>query len=178
MLKLQLECFLKSSSASLPFHQRKTQEALRFYDDFLSDYPVHILRLEHDARLTLSIITHDSPLAIQRITSISVRPPDGEFVELEMAQSVYEETVKAMAFLQPSKFKSKRMHEISPYFGQVERKYVRLAVKLRVLLNPPLSREIDMHHSIYCKIIHPLAKLRLHRFLGMFENQTKHNVHA
>ena len=95
-----------------------------------------------------------------------------------MAQSVYEETVEAMAFLQPSKLKSKRMHEISPSFGQADRKYVRLTVKLRVLLNPPFSREIDMHHCIYCKIVHPRARLRLHRLLGVFANQTKHDMDA
>ena len=177
-MKLRVDSFLKSGNASVPFHRRKTQEALRFYDDALSAYPVHILRLEHDSRLTLNIITHNSPLTIEKITSISVKAPDEEFVELEMAQRVHEETVEATAFLQPSKFKSRRMHEISPHFGSVDRKYVKLTVKLRLLLNPPFSREVDMHHCIYCKITHPRAKLRLHRLLGMFENQARHNVYA
>ena len=177
-MKLRVDCFLKSSNVSVPFHQRETQEALRFYDDFLPDDPVHILRLEHDSRLTLNIITHNSPLTIEKITSISVKAPDEGFVELEMAQRVHEETVEATAFLQPSQFKSRRMHEISPYFGLVDRKYVKLTVKLRLLLNPPLSREVEMHRCIYCKIIHPQAKLHLHRFLGMFENQAKHDVYA
>ena len=178
-LTSHVECFLKSSNPSMAFHLRKTQEALRFFDDFLPDHPVHILRLEHDARLTFRItLDPHSPVAIERIVRFSVKLVDEDFVELEMVQRDRGETVEAMAFLQPSKLLSKKWHVVSPSFGLIERKYVALTVKLRILLSAPISQEIDMSHILYFKIVHSRARLRLHRFLRMFENQAEHDIHA
>ena len=174
-----MECFLKSSHASTPFHQRRAQEALRFYGDSLPDDPVHVLRLGQDARLRLRITPgSDVPFTIQNVLSFSVKPPGEGFVPLEMVLNRKGETVELMALLQPSAFRSKELHAASPFFAGAQRTYVKLTLRVRVLLDVPFCRAMDLYHSVYCKMVKPRSKLRFCRMLRVFENQKDHNVNA
>ena len=176
-LQLIPEVFRKSSRPSDPFHLRETQEALRFYDDYLPDHPVHILRLGQDILLRLRL-TQDaaSPFTVHRIASLSAKMRDEAMVELQTVQTGQGETMEAVALVRPSDFDAGgRLNAISPSFGLVDRKYVQLAVQIRIQLSAPFRGEIDLLRNIYVKIVHPRNKLRLHRWLGMFENQDQHD---
>ena len=174
-MQLRPEVFRKSSRPTDAFYLRETQEALRFYDDYLPDHPVHILRLGHDALLRLRL-TQDaaSPFTVHRIVSLSVKAKDEAMVELQTVQMGQSQTMEAVALLRPSDFAAGgRLNAISPSFGLVDRKYVRLAVQIRIQLSAPVRTEVNLSHCIYVKIVHPRRKLRLYRWLGMFENQDK-----
>ena len=177
--KARVECFLRSSSPLLPFHERSTQEALRFVDEFLPRYPVHILRLEQDNLLRFDVtLNRYLPFVVEKVVAFRVKTPDEDFVELEMTERRHGQGIEAIGHLAPSKFTSNKMHVISPYFGLVDRKYVKLTVKVRVAVDGPLRKEIDLYQLIYVKIVHPRARLFLHRMLKMFENQDQHDINA
>ena len=174
-LTLRVECFRQTSSPAAPFHLREAKETLRFYDDFLPDHPVYLLRLERDARLRLGVKpTEELAIPIEGIVTVRIESPDGDLVEVETVQTRRDKIVEAVFLLQPSKFKSKKLHVISPYFGLVDRKYVRLTVRVRILLGAPFRREVDLCQPLYCKIVHPRSRLRFHRWIGMFENGKEH----
>ena len=174
-----MECFLKSSHASTPFHQRRAQEALRFYGNSLPDDPVHVLRLEQDARLCLRITPdRDLPFTVHNVLSFSVKPPGQGFVPLEMVLNRKGETVEVMALLKPSELPSKELHAVSPFFAGPQRTYVKLTLRVSILLDVPFCRAVDLYHSVYCKVVHPHSKLRLCRMLRVFENQKDHDVYA
>ena len=178
-MELRPEVYRKSSRPSDPFHLRRTQEALRFHDDYVHDHPIHILRLGHDVLLRLRL-TQDaaSPFTIDRIVALSVKISDEQTVQLQMVQLGQNESLEAVGLLRPSDFDAGgKMNRISPSFGMVDRKYVRLAVQIRIHLNVPLRADVDLRHVIYVKIVRPRSKLRLHRWLRMFENQDQHDIH-
>ena len=178
-LKMKVECFLKSNNPSKAFHLKNTQEVLRFFDDFLEKYPVYILRLGHDNRLRFYITLDEaSPFAIDSVLSCSIKPPDGDFEEIEMIQICQDGVTEIVALLRPSSFRSVRLNIVSPYFGLVDAKYVNLTIRIRVALSAPFRREVDLYQPLYCKIIHPQSRLPFHRFIRMFENQDEHDVNA
>ena len=161
-LTFQAEHFANSGSADFPFNLREAEMAERFYDDSLPGHPVHVLRLDQDARLHLRITTQDTiPFSVEGVVAIRVAPPDSDFVELEAVQSRQHDALDIVALLQPSKFLSKKMRTKTSTFGVGERKYLKLAIQLRVLLGAPFRREVDLYYHIYCKIIHPRTRLRL-----------------
>ena len=178
-VQLRPELFRKSSHPDDPFQLRETQEALRFYDDYLPDHAVHILRRGQDVLLRVRL-TQDaaSPFTIHRIVALSAKVEDEETVELDTVQTGQGETTEAVALLRPSDFDAGgRLNAISPFFGPVDRKYVRLAVFIRIQLSAPFRAEVNLLQSMYVKIVRPRTKLRLRRLLRMFVNQDQHNVH-
>ena len=176
---MKVECFLKSNNPSKAFHLKNTQEVLRFFDDFLEKHPVYILRLGHESRLRFHITLDEaSPFAIDSVISCSIKPPDGEFAEIEMIQNCQRGVIEIVALLRPSSFKSPRLNAVSPYFGLVDAKYVNLMIRIRVALSAPVYREVDLYQPLYCKIIHPQSRLSFQRFIRMFENQDEHDVNA
>ena len=176
---MHVECFLKSNNHSKAFHLKVTQEVLRFFDDFLKEHPVYIFRLGQENRLRFLVtLNRASPFVIDRVVSCSVKPPDEDFVEIEMKQTSQNGVTEILALLRPSSFKSTRLNVISPYFGLVDVKYVNLTIRIRLVLSAPFRREVDLYQSLYCKIIHPQSRLRFHRFVRMFENQDEHDINA
>ena len=178
-LEMKVECFLKSNNPLKAFHLKDTQEVLRFFDDFLEKYPVYILRLGQDIRLRFHItLDKASSFVIDSVISCSIKPPDGDFEEIDMTQRRQDGVTEVLALLKPSAFKSTRLNVISPYCGLVDVKYVNLTARIRVALSAPFRQEVDLYQPLYCKIIHPQSRLRFHRFIRMFENQDEHDVNA
>ena len=171
---LQIECFSKRSDPEAPFHSREATEALQFRDASLSGHPVHLLRKGRNARLRLGV-EPDAELAfpIEGIVTVCAQAPDEEFIELETVQSRRGKTVEALAALRPANFRSKKRHTFSPHSDKAERKYVKLAVRIRLLLGAPFRREVDLERLIYCKIVHSGHRLRLHRWAGFFDHPRK-----
>ena len=177
--RVRVECFLRSGDPSSPFHLRPTQEALRFFDEYLPRHPVHILRLEQDNLLRFHVtINRHLPFVAERALVFRVKLPDEDFVELDMAEDRAGQGMVVLGHLSPSKFTSRKMHVISPYFGLVDRKYVKLTVHVKIQVNGPFRREVDLYQLVYVKIVHPRARLFLHRMLQMFENQDQHDFNA
>ena len=178
-LDMKVECFLKSNNPSKAFQLKDTQEVLRFFDDYLPDHPVYIFRLGQDNRLRFHVtLNKASRFVIDRVISCSIKPPDEDYVEIEMRQSCQNNVTEILALLRPSSFKSARLNNISPYFGLVDVKYVNLLIRIRLALTAPFAQEIDLYQPLYCKVIHPQCRLRFHRLVGMFENQDEHDVNA
>ena len=178
-MEMKVECFLKSNHPSKAFHLKDTQEVLRFFDDFLKEHPIYIFRLRQENRLRFHItLDRASSFVIDRVVSCSVKPPDEDYVEIEMKQTNKDGVTEILALLRPSSFKSIRLNVISPYFGLVNVKYVNLMIRIRLAVSSPFRREVDLYRPLYCKIIHPQSRLRFHRFVRMFENQDDHDVNA
>ena len=174
---LQIECFSKRSDPEAPFYLREATEALQFRDASLSGHPVHLLRLGRDARLRLGV-QPDAELAfpIEGVVAVSAQAPDEEFIELETMQSRQGKTVEVLAALRPVNFRSKQRQAAAPPSGRVERKYVKLTVRIRILLGAPFRREVDLERLLYCKVVHSGHRLRLHRWVGRFDHLRKHSV--
>ena len=78
-LEMKVECFLESENSSKAFHLKDTQEVLRFFDDYLENHPVHILRLGQNNRLRVHITLDEaSSFAIDSVISCSIKLPKGE----------------------------------------------------------------------------------------------------
>ena len=77
-LGMKVECFLKYIP-SKAFHLKDTQEVLRFFDDYLENHPVHILRLGQNNRLRVHITLDEaSSFVIDGVISCSIKLPKGE----------------------------------------------------------------------------------------------------
>ena len=86
--ELDVEMFATDDDRSLPFDARVSQEPLAFFDDFLGDGPVYILRRGESFRLRIDL-AYDSQLhiPIDKIASVVAKAPDAEAFSLDMVQS-------------------------------------------------------------------------------------------
>ena len=167
--ELDVEMFATDDDRSLPFDARASQEPLAFFDDFLEDGPVYILRRGESFRLRIDL-AYDSQLhiPIDKIASVVAKAPDAEAFSLDMVQSSSDGVLSAVAFFDPMKTPSHRLNSISPYFGLTDRKYVRVDIYIKIQLRSGLLSELNLHDCLYCKVVYPKSRLRLHKFLGMF----------
>ena len=162
-LTLQVECF-RHASSTFPFNLREAEEAQRLSDEALPNQPVHVLRLHQDLRLHVRISPEKQlPFSIEGVVAVRLASPDEDFVDLETVQKRQNDTIDVMSLVQPQQLPSKRLHTVTPAFGFVDRRYVKLTVQLRVLLGAPFRREVDLYYPMYCKIVQPRGRLRLHR---------------
>ena len=168
---LSVECFRKSSNPSEPFDQRAAKPALSFDDALLPDDPVYILCLEQDARLRFRVsINEGVPFVVEKVIAFRVQHQDEPPVELETVERRQGRDIEAIAHLLPSSFTSHKLHTISPRSGGVDHKYAKLLVRVRLLLDGPYRREIDLDRTVYCKIVHPRDRL-LGKMLGKFRRR-------
>ena len=175
---LSVECFRKSSDPSEPFDQRAAKPALSFDDVGLPAHPVYVLRLEQDARLRFRVsINEGVPFVAEKVIAFRVQPPDEPPVELETVERRQGRDIEAIAHLVPSSFTSHKLHTISRRSDAVDRKYVKLSVHVRVLLDGPFRREVDYYQLVYVKIVHPRARL-LGKMLGKFRRRDQHDIGA
>ncbi len=171
-LYVDLEYLPEGSRSDVPFCEQTGEQAWMFDDDYLPDHPVYFVKLGQIYRLHVRVKPETGfDTTVQRIVSVVVRPPDGSSIALSVEQRSRDDAAVALVLLDPAQLGSTRMQKISPHIGTIEEKYVRLEVHIKVLVGEGLGREIDFHKTVYCKVVHPKNRLRLHRWVGMIKNR-------
>ena len=167
--EIDVEMFATDDDRSLAFCDRASREPLAFFDNFLEDSPVYILKRGERFRLRIDL-AYDPQLhiPIDKIASIVAKAPDAEAFSLDVVQSIGDGALNAVAFFDPTQTSSQRLNSVSPYFGLTDRKYVRVELCIKVQLRSGLLRELNLYDCLFCKVVYPKSRLRLHKFLGMF----------
>ena len=168
---IDVEYLPKGTGGNLPFDQQMGKPSWAYRDSDLPLHPVHYINVGHTYRFRIRVVPDSaSGLVVERILSVSVKPPDSDAVALAVKQHSQDDQIVASALFQPSTLGSKRLQMISTHWGAIEEKYVRLEVGIKLLFGKPVSRDLEFHKAIYCKMIAPSNKLRLHRFMGMVKH--------
>ena len=170
-LGIDVEYLPKGTAGSLPFDQQTGKPAWAYRDSDLPQHPIYYVKVGHTYRLRIRIVPDSaSDLVVERVLSVTVKPPDSDSVALTVKQHSRDDQIIASTLFQPSTLGSKRLQMISTHWGAIEEKYVRLEVGIKLLFGKPVSRDLEFHKAIYCKMIAPGNKLRLHRFMGMVKH--------
>ena len=171
-LYVDLEYLPEGNRSNVPFSEQTGEQAWMFDDDYLPDHPVYFVKRRKVYRLHVRVTPKAGfRVTVQRVVSVVVTPPDGSSIALPVEQRNRDAAVVALALLDPAQMGSARLQKISPHFGTVEVKYVKLDVHIKILVGEGLGREIDFRKGVYCKVVHPKNKLRLHRWVGMIKNR-------
>ena len=171
-LVVDVEYLPSDIGETLPFYLRTGEQAWMFDDDYLPSHPVYFIRLGKTYRFHIRVTPQsDSALIVRKIVSVTVKPPDSDSATLTLEQRRRDDEIAALALFQPSLLGSRRLQTKSPHWGTVDEKYVRLEVGIKLLFGEPVSRELEFHKAIYCRVIGPGKKLRFHKFLGMIKNE-------
>ena len=155
-VSVAVERFVGDGEFVVDFYNREAQQARRFMDDFLPEYPVHVLTAGEIFRLRISVHGDDrTPFPLEEVISVDAEPPDGEAKALRIWQDIDGRRLTALALVDPKDFDSRRMETSCPIFGLVETKYVQLVVRVRLRLGGGYPDELQLFHRVYLQLKRP-----------------------
>ena len=155
-VSVAVERFVGDGEFVVDFYNREAQEARRFMDDYLPEYPVHVLTAGEIFRLRISVHGDDrTPFPLEGVTSVDAEPPDGEAKALRIWQDIDGRRLTALALVDPKEFESRRMKTSCPIFGLVETKYVQLVVRVKLRLGGGYPEELQLFHPVYLQLKRP-----------------------
>ena len=167
---LEIELFAQQDDASgLPFFEREVEEPLVFFDDYLEHDPVYVLKRGERFRLRMDL-SYDPGmrLPIERIAAVAVKAPDDERRDIAVVQWREEGSISAVVLVDPRQTQSQRLNSVSSHFGITDKKYVKVTVYTKLQLSDGFLREMEFCDVLYCKVVHPRKRMRVHRYVGMF----------
>ena len=166
--ELDVQQFAEDSDPSLPFYDRKVEEPLAFFDNRLPRDPVYILRLAESLRLRMHL-SHDPQLRlpVEGIASVTLKVPDAEEQSLDFVQWVESGSVTALISFDPKRVLSQTLNSISPFFGPIDRTYVKISVRTKVQVAGCSPNELDFEDCLYCKVVRRRNQKRWHKYLGV-----------
>ena len=156
------------------FYNRETLYTRRFMDDYLPEYPVHVLTAGEIFRLRISFHSDDKmPFPFEDVISVDAEPPDGEAKPLRTWHQIDGRRLTALALVDPKDFDSQRMKTSCPTFGLVDTKYVQLVVRVKLRLGGGFPDELPLFYRVYLQLKRPP---RTRNFLKELVSHTKHFV--
>ena len=167
------ERFADGGESVADFYNRETQHTRRFMDDYLPEYPVHVITAGEIFRLRISIHGDDTmSFPIEEIVSVEAEPPDAESKALRFWHRIEDgRSLTALALVDPKDFDSQRMKTSCPAFGLVDTKYVQLVVRVKLRLGGGFPDELPLFYRVYLQLKRPP---RTRNFLKGLVGQTKY----
>ena len=148
------ERFADGGESVADFYNRETQYTRRFMDDYLPEYPVHVITTGEIFRLRISIHSDDTmSFPIEEIVSVEAEPPDAESKALRFWHRIDDgHRLTALALVDPKDFDSQRMKTSCPAFGLVDTKYVQLVVRVILRLGGGFPNELSLFFRVYLQL--------------------------
>lgn len=134
-------------------------------DPFLSG-PVFVLQLKRDYRLKMTLThKHRGWLQFYRIKRVTVKPLDGQSVELEIARvKSSQNRHEVVALFKPERHQSKQLSSLSPSFGSLDERYVTLEVSIDLETDTRTRECLTLTGKMFCKMISANSKMKAQRF--------------
>ena len=169
---VKLEVFRKGSRSEDPFHERAASEASSGVDDRLDGARMfHFLKIGESCRLRIAVQRDPNARSrIREISSVRLKAPDSEPVELEKQMMVNSDGIyEVVAIMDPARIRSDRLRSPSPVFGPTDQMYVRLELHLEFETRGDIyDHKLEVDRVVYCKMVRPQSRLLVHRLTKSF----------
>lgn len=168
--RIRVERFTSRKDEHRPFHLRAGKEVFRIADRYLPDNPVFVLSVREVHRLHISLThNHAAELPVEKLAGIEVLLPNGRSERLATETTFIDNaTCEAAALLDPCKLEYSQLLELSPWFGDLDEKYVPVDLVFSIVLRTDGAHVCKIRHRIYCKIVKPGHRSRIYSFFHSF----------